>query len=370
VSVESRTAKEVSLNGGGGGWDREWDLDHSRPGPSPFDVATLAPGAATQEEIAARVRDGATWLLEGVGETTSNWGSGAATLWSRDEPFLVYGPDGVGKTGVVQQLILHAAGIRRGPFLGATVESFDSPSLYLALDRPKQARRSLARMVTEADYDLLAQRLLVWAGPLPFDIGASPRKLPDLVESLGCGRVYIDGLKDAALDLVKDEVGARVNLALQECVARGIDACVLHHPRKDAAGAPDKPKTLEDVYGSRWIVAGMGSVLLIWGRPGDPVVELSHLKQPAEEYSAVKVLHDHERGVSTLYEQDTLENALARAAAGLTVAKAAEHLYPSDRPADRERARRRLEALVRDGHATRRDDPDGTARYYSRPEGA
>ena len=41
-----------------------------------------------------------------------------------------------------------------------------------------------------------------------------------------------------------------------------------------------KPKRLADVYGSRWLTAGMGSVLLLWGEPGDLVVEVRHLKQP------------------------------------------------------------------------------------------
>ncbi len=33
--------------------------------------------------------------------------------------------------------------------------------------------------------------------------------------------------------------------------------------------------------GSTWLTSGLGSVIVLDGEPGDPTVELRHLKQPA-----------------------------------------------------------------------------------------
>src|SRR5207248_1334883 len=144
-----------------------------------------------------------------------------------------------------------------------------------------------------------------------------------------------------------------------------IELCVLHHQRK-ATGDNRKPRKLEDVYGSRWLTAGMGSVVLLWGEAGDLVVELCHLKQPAEEIGPLKVVHDHVRGASRVHEETDLEQILAAAINGLAVADGARHVFETDAkptPNQTEKARRRLESLVARGRAERRDDPDGLARY-------
>ncbi len=94
--------------------------------------------------------------------------------------------------------------------------------------------------------------------------------------------VYIDALKDVAVKLTDDEVGSRVNAEIQEVIANGIELVADHHQRK-ASADNKKPRTLADAYGSVWLTAGCGSVLLLWGEAGDPIVELSHLKQPAGE---------------------------------------------------------------------------------------
>jgi hypothetical protein len=66
--------------------------------------------------------------------------------------------------------------------------------------------------------------------------------------------VAIDSLKDVALDLTKDEVGSRVNAAMQSLVAESIEVAVNHHQRKSQAGG-GKPRNLEDVYGSTWLMS-------------------------------------------------------------------------------------------------------------------
>ena len=110
----------------------------------------------------------------------------------------------------------------------------------------------------------------------------------------------------------------------------------------------------------------MGSVVCLWGEPGDLVVSLTHLKQPVEEIGPFDVLHDHVHGRTTLHDHTDLEQLLAGTLTGLTCKDVARLIFKKDAPEpnDVEKARRRLEALVGRNRAERRDDPDGLARYF------
>jgi replicative DNA helicase len=302
-----------------------------------------------------RLVDGASFILDTLEQVPAVWGDGQIVAWAAGEPCLLVGPPGVGKTTIAQQLALTRHGVfRRQEFLGMPVAIDPRLVLYVAAERPRQAARSMRRMVAEEHRKAL-ESLFVWSGPLPFDVAQEPERLREMAEALGVGTVVIDSLKDVALDLSKDETGSRVNLALQHLVSAGIEVLALHHQRKDGAGGA-KPRTLADVYGSAWITAGAGSVLLLWGEAGDPIVDLVHLKQPAEEIGPLTLLHDHERGSTTLYDPVDLY-VLVQAATngGVTVADAARHLYGTPEP-DRnqlEKARRKLEDLARRGEAHR-----------------
>jgi hypothetical protein len=164
--------------------------------------------------------------------------------------------------------------------------------------------------------------------------------------------VIVDSLKDVALGLTEDETGQGVNQAHQFCVAAGVEVCVLHHQRKTGTDG-GKPQRLADVYGSRWITAGSGSVVLLWGQAGDAVVEWSHLKQPAEAVGPFKVKHDHRDGASEVLEQ---ADPVAMAERGPVTAKTfAMELFGKESP-DRnevERARRKLERLAGEGELRR-----------------
>ena len=107
--------------------------------------------------------------------------------------------------------------------------------------------------------------------------------------------VFVDSLKDVAVGLADDETGSNVNAEHQRLIAAGIELVPLHHQRK-ASGDNKKPKKLDDVYGSTFLTAGCGSVILLWGQAGDPIVELRHLKQPAGEVGPLTLIHDHARG--------------------------------------------------------------------------
>jgi replicative DNA helicase len=282
------------------------------------------------------------------------WGDGDDVLWAENEPLMLAGPDGIGKTTLGQQLMLCRVGIR-DRLLGFPIQPAQANVLYIAADRPRQAIRSMRRMVIPADYDLLNQRLVIWQGPLPQSLGENPKILVEAADYFDASDVVIDSLKDVQPDLTKDESGGRANIAFQELIATNRELLTLHHQRKAQAGGA-APKHLSDVYGSRWLTAGQGSVLMLWGEAGDLVVELRHLKQPAQEVGPLQVVHDHENGRTSVQENIDLYMLLQVAQDGLDVHAAAVALYGSATPTANqiEKARRRLEHLCKTGHAERK----------------
>ncbi len=118
--------------------------------------------------------DGATFALDAPDRVEAVWGAGTTVLWPKGEPTMLYGPDGVGKTSVAQQIVKALLGIGRPHIFGQPVEQAAGKVLYLALDRPKQAARSLRRMVTEANREVLRDKLTVWQGQVPFDLVRDP----------------------------------------------------------------------------------------------------------------------------------------------------------------------------------------------------
>jgi len=258
------------------------------------------------------------------------------------------GPPAVGKSTAALRLTLARSGIGLKELLGYPVTQADKPILYIAADRPLQIRRSLHRMVKEADRAALDKHVLFHAGPLDFDVAQEPARLAEWCTELGVGTIVLDSLKDLAVDLSKDETGSRVNRALGLLVGAGVEVLVNHHQRK-ASSDNRKPSKLADVYGSTWLTAGAGSVLLLWGQPGDPVLAFRHLKTPVEEVGPFAV-ELHQDGQLTVHrEAGDLLSILRNSGKGATVKDAARMLYSTENPskAEVEKTRRKLEALVR-----------------------
>jgi len=308
-------------------------------------------GAEAGDPLGAerRVVDGGSFLLDGPSDVPALWGKGSDVAWAAGESLLIVGPPGVGKSTLVQQLVLARIGLRDS-VLGWPLVPEARRVLYVAADRPEQIRRSMARMVSAVDRPFL-ERLVVWRGPLPDDLGSNPALLTELARRHGAGTVVLDSLKDIAFDLVKDDVGARLNHALQLALADGIEVVALHHQRKHGSDGK-RPTRLADVYGSAWITAGAGSVILLWGDPGDAYVDLVQLKQPAGDIGPLRLFHDHSAGTTrTDCGADPL--AVLEASSTLTARALASVLYETADP-DRnqiQRARRRLDALVKAGRA-------------------
>jgi replicative DNA helicase len=309
------------------------------------------------EFASSRIEPGS-YVLDAPEHVESIWGSGHESLWACGEPFLICGPDGVGKTTLGQQLALAVAGIGGDSLLGLPVTGKGKRVLYLACDRPTQARRSMHRMVGEDQRAELDKQFVIWRGPLPFDIAVTPKGLTALAARTECDVIVIDALKDVAAGLSKDEVGTGVNTALQIACTEGIEVLALHHQRKAQQGAA-KPRFLSDVYGSRWITAGCGSVVMLWGDAGDSVVELTHLKQPDETVGPLTVVHDHIRGRSRAEDRLDALTVVATARQGVTAAGVATAIYGSADKNNIEKARRKLERLAGDDKIHRDDGSRG-----------
>ena len=292
------------------------------------------------------LRDGLSFVQAVESDAPQLWGAGhGQVIWPAGEPLYVVGPTGVGKTTLMGQMTLGRLGLLR-EVLGMPIERDERPVLYVAADRPRQIARSFKRMIEPADYETLRDRLKVWEGPLPFTLNGEPDELARFVAEHGAGTLFLDSLKDVALDLTKDDAASRVSRSLQKVIAAGVEIATSHHQRKQQQGAA-KPKSIDDVYGNQALMSGAGSVILLWGKPGDPVVEFTHLKQPMEEVAPHQVVHDHVRGRSRVIDQLNVADVL-RSNGTMTARATAALLFGNDdpTPAEVEKARRRLEAAV------------------------
>lgn len=209
----------------------------------------------------------------------------------------------------------------------------------------------MRRQFTEDEREVLTQRLLIWQGPPPADIAKKPGLLLALAEAAGAQTVYLDSIKDAAIGLSDDDVGAGYNRARQLLLANGIQLAEAHHTVKRGAGG-GPPTTVADIYGSAWITNGTGSIVLLTGNPGDPIVGFRHVRAPADELGPWQLLHEQSIGAVTIYHNvDLLELVRLRGPDGLTARAAAAAMFEKDDPDknDTEKARRKLAQLVEDG---------------------
>lgn len=242
-------------------------------------------------------RDGADFLLDdNPDEIPALWGEGADILCAKGEPLMICGGPGVGKTTIAGQLLEARLGLGTGRVLDLPVEPTSRRILYLAMDRPRQIQRAHARLLGDERYrDPLRELLTFWPGPPPVDLAQNPDALAQLAHDHNADTVFVDSLKDAFLGISEDTPAAGYNRARQTAIAAGIELIELHHNRKaTTSGGKNNqhPASLSDVYGSTWLTSGAGSVISINGEPGDAVVELRHLKQPADTIGPLKILHD------------------------------------------------------------------------------
>lgn len=263
------------------------------------------------------------------------WGTGDSVLWAEGEALMIAGPLGVGKTSLIGRLIrAQLRTVGDGTVLGQPVRPIDGRVLLLAMDRPRQAARSLARQFSEADLEEIGDRLLIREGPPVQDMAKNPQLLKQMADYYEAETVYIDSLKDAAVGLSDDDVGAAYNRARQGLIAARYQVCELHHViKRFGEGNSGRLTNVADVYGSTWLTAGAGSVIGLSGEPNARLIQFNHLRAPIEQLGPWTLQHDHETGLITVQEQtDLVELAENGGADGITAKDAATAMFETDTP--------------------------------------
>lgn len=307
--------------------------------------------------------DAATFLFDSEDTTVALWGDGDDILWAEGEALMIAGGMGLGKTTLAGQIIRAQLGLEPTKVLGLAVAPIDGPILYLAMDRPRQIRRSMLRQFDHTERQHIENRLLIRVGPPIADIAAYPGLLSAMAQECGAKYIYVDSLKDAAIGLSDDKVGAAYNRARQQVLADGAQICELHHNRKATAGMAASGSVTE-VYGSTWLTSGAGSVITLTGEPGDPIIEFRHVKQPLNEVGPYRILNNHDAGQMIIDHQiDLIELTHTYGAQGLTAQHAAQALFDTETPnrAQIEKARYKLDKLSRQGLLVRVDGMRGGA---------
>lgn len=338
--------------------------DPGPPEPPPDDdpLSAAAPTPASDREPEPeRYLDGASFVLDQPATIPAIWGEGTQVLWAEGEALMIAGGQGLGKTTLAGQLVRALLGVGDGIVLGLPVNYQGAPLLYLAMDRPRQIARSLGRQFEEGDRAALRD-LLVRPGPPAADFAGQPSLLAGMADEFGAKVVVVDSLKDAAIGLSDDSVGAGYNRARQALLHSGVQLLELHHVVKRGS-QPNAPITsVADVYGSTWLTSGAGSIVMLSGDPGDPIVGFRHVKQPAEEVGPWRLLHEQSAGtLSVEHSVSLIDLVRASGVDGLTARAAAAAINDKSSPgrADIEKARRRLDQLVENGSLVRLDGGRG-----------
>ena len=307
------------------------------------------PQDTTPSDDPTRGHPGGEWILSASDRVKSLWGRGREVAWAEDEALIIVGADGSGKTILMGNLIMRQAGIITEPLLGMTVLP-RGRILYMAQDRPEQAKRSLKRLVGGTDREILDAALAVIDWPMGL-IDEKPSLIAELAADHGADTVYIDSLGDVVVEPSGETSGLAIKRAYSEAIAAGVQVCILHHDRKTGPDSKRRILKLSDVYGSRFITAGAGSVISLNGGSGDPIIDLRHLKQPDEEVGPHRVLLDFETGEMSISQETDILEVIRASVDGVTANDAARILYETDNPArsDKERARRKLQSLVGKG---------------------
>ncbi|MEU2168290.1 AAA family ATPase [Micromonospora chersina] len=323
--------------------------------------------AAAQRKL--RLLDGWEFMDEDEGDETPVWGTQETPVWAVGEPLMIFGPNGVGKSTLSHQLVFARIGLIK-QVMGMPVTASPGKVFYVAADRPKQIKRAMRRLRKPEHREIIKERLIVHKGPLPFDVTIDKDALADLAQSHGATTIFIDSLKDVCSKPSNEESANGYNTARQEAIARGIEWVEDHHNRK-ASDDNKTPNTIEDVYGSRWLTAGAGSVICLWGEAGSTSVKLTQLKSPGGFLQPQDLTINHATGEIGAHVAlgivDVIRNGGKE---GITVADAARFFTGKDKPTktEMEGARGKLNRLVKQGTAmTYEHKVDKLTRYYLSP---
>lgn len=262
------------------------------------------------------------------------WGSGDRCAWAQGESLILVSATGLGKSLLLGQLAKARMGLM--PYVLEFPVRPGGRVLYLAMDRPHQILRGLARpgVLGEVDPAVLDERLAIWPGPPPRLVTEDTHVLAELARTHGADTLIIDSLKDISAGLNTDEHGIAINTALQRVLAIGVEVAIGHHHVKNG-----DPKTLDAVYGSTFITAGAGSVFGLWASDEttdqeNPRVRVAHLKTPAAGFAVDEISHDVFAGTSVIVKGMPDVLACVREAGCLTAEQFAVRMTPAATPSD------------------------------------
>lgn len=298
-----------------------------------------------------RLLDGWTFLAEDDeademiwGQVQNPGGGLPGVMWAPGEPMMLFGGNGVFKSTLSHLLVFARLGLlgpdgrpradhRRiapddhpddwGAVLGMPVRPMDPACtvVYLAGDRPRQIRRAMRRHRRDWMADTLRDHLIVHDGPLPFELTAGKDALADMAQERKGSDIFVDSLKDYCPKPSDDESANGYNRSRQECIARGMQWVEDHHNRKMQQG--QKPtNAIDDVYGSRWLTAGAGSVVSMWvDEEGSTAVHVKQVKSPGEFVPELEVrVHKADGTMGASVHLDPVAQIRAAGTAGITVA--------------------------------------------------
>lgn len=232
------------------------------------------------------------------------WGPDDTPLWVKGESLMIVGPPGVGKSTLAQSIVAARLGLV-DDVLGYPVEDDGSNVLYIAGDRPLQISRGLKRHFSEEMPDRLLDRLVVISQSMALPDLGNPKYADWLLRmawEADATTVIVDSLKDVVTALADDASANAYNRARQRLVANGLNLIELHHDRKKSNDGRGGGTGLDDVFGSRWLTAGAGSVLMLYPtRETDDddvkTVVMRQLKSLMGEHSKVLLSIDTDAGL-------------------------------------------------------------------------
>jgi hypothetical protein len=309
-----------------------------------------------------RLKDASVFVFHTPTEVPAVWGKdGEKVLWAEGQGLVIAAPQGIGKTTLATLLLEARLGLS-GCVLDMPMRVSERNTLYLAMDRPQQIALAMRRVFEKHGEEQLAgRRAMIHEGPPPRDLGKHPEALLELCAATDSDTVFVDSLKDAVLGLTGEDGAQGWNRAVQLCLAEGVQVCILHHLTK-SAGKDEKPVEMGDIHGSNWLTAGMGSVLLLWGKPESRYLELTQLKSPVKSLAPLRLRRVTKTGLFEVSGDEA--DVQWFFAEPHTVAELAAYMFPGENSrTNMDKARRKVDELTASGRIEKHSEekPSGPA---------
>lgn len=194
---------------------------------------------------------------------------------------MIAGPPEVGKSQFIIRLAMYMA-------MGKKFINWDIKkpirTMFLSLEMSHEALKLLTDTMTQnlsdEERELINKSFFIWSGGygLSMDNADDQKLILDAIKEYKPEAVFIDSLTKATRDDINSNttIDNVVNFIKRDIFSiTGSLVCFIHHNRKGQVGNK-KPKSLDDLYGSRFIAADMDTVIALW--PVGDEIELLELK--------------------------------------------------------------------------------------------